>query len=90
MNHDHDEHVTCRELADAMTEYIDDELTPDDRKLIEEHLGKCGGCHNYLEQMQRTIDTVGSLRGQAPPPETKAKLLGLFRQWKADRGGDNC
>jgi anti-sigma factor RsiW len=86
MNHGHEEHVNCRELADAITEYIDDELTPQDRQLIDRHLGMCGGCKNYLEQMEATVATVASLRGSSPPPETKQKLLGLFRKWKNERG----
>ena len=82
MKHDHEDHVTCRELAEAMSEYIDDELTPEERKLIDTHLGLCGGCKNYLDQMQATIDAVGRLRGEPPPEETKQELLGLFRAWK--------
>ncbi len=85
MSHEDHDHLRCRKLAESMTAYIDDDLTPDDRLLIDKHLGECGGCHNYLDQMQHTIDTIKALRGSAPAPETRAKLLGLFRQWKQDR-----
>ena len=75
---------SCRELAEAMTEYIEDALTPADRVLIDKHLAMCRGCRNYLDQMERTIDAVQACGHREVPTETKERLLDLFERWKEE------
>ena len=61
---DHDREavsLTCRELVDLVTEYLEGALPPSDRARFDEHLAACGGCTAYLDQMRRTLVLVGSL-----------------------------
>jgi anti-sigma factor RsiW len=74
--------MTCRELVEVITDYIEGTLPDDDRRRFEEHLGECPYCVSYLEQMRATIDTLGELREESLAPEVRNELLEAFRGWK--------
>ncbi|HEX2036305.1 MAG TPA: zf-HC2 domain-containing protein [Chloroflexota bacterium] len=75
--------LTCRELVELVTEYLEGVLPAGERTRFEAHLADCPGCRNYLQQMRRTIDTLGRLSEDSLPEEAKQKLLAAFRSWKA-------
>jgi anti-sigma factor (TIGR02949 family) len=77
--------LTCMELVDIVTEYLEGTLPPEDRSRFEEHLATCEGCSIYLDQMQQTIRVVGSLSEDAIPADARVELLRAFRGWKATR-----
>lgn len=78
----HSEDLTCKELVELVTEYLEDSLPPRLRAQFEEHLAVCPGCTTYLEQMRQTIRAMGELTEDSLEPETLEKLLALFRNWK--------
>ena len=75
--------LTCKELVELVTEYLEDTLAPQERMRFEEHLGACPGCRTYLDQMRQTIRTLGRLTEETIDPRARQELLQLFRQWKA-------
>jgi anti-sigma factor RsiW len=77
--------LTCKELVELVTDYLEDALSPRDRARFEAHLAICSGCRAYLDQMQTTIDSLGSLPEESLTSEARDQLLATFRQWK--RGG---
>jgi anti-sigma factor RsiW len=76
------EQLSCQELVELVTDYVEDALSPDDRARFEEHLGICDGCRSYVEQMQATVRVVGRLRPEDLGPEAEQMLLAAFRDWK--------
>ena len=74
--------MTCRELVDVITGYIEGTLPAADRARMEAHLEECPSCRTYLQQMRDTIGALGSLREQQLAPETRAGLLEAFRGWR--------
>jgi anti-sigma factor RsiW len=74
--------MTCRELVEVITDYLEGALSDDDRRRFEEHLEDCPYCVNYLDQMRLTIATLGELREDSVSPETRAELLEAFRGWR--------
>jgi anti-sigma factor RsiW len=74
--------LTCKELVDIVTDYLEGRLPPDARTRFERHLATCDGCTNYLDQMRRTIDLTGRLTEESIDPETERALLQIFRRWK--------
>src|SRR4051812_45684181 len=47
--------LTCRELVELVTDYLEDALGAGDRARFEAHLRACEGCSAYLGQMRSTI-----------------------------------
>ena len=72
--------LTCQQVVELVTAYLDDGLSPEDRERFEQHLVSCSGCRNYLEQMRRTIETTGRVQLELPA-ELEEKLLEAFRGW---------
>jgi anti-sigma factor RsiW len=76
------DHLTCEELVELVTDYLDGALPPKERVRFEEHLVYCPGCIYHLEQMRRTIALTGRLTEEAIPPPVTEQLLASFREWK--------
>lgn len=74
--------VTCQELVETVTAYLEGMLGPAERASFEAHLAVCEGCRTYLEQMRRTITAVGTLREDSLSMSDRERLLDLFRTWK--------
>lgn len=74
--------LTCRELVEIITDYIEGRLTLWQRLRIQFHLGMCGHCRTYLRQMRATRNALGSLPPVAVPAEVRDELLERFRQMK--------
>ena len=76
------EHISCQEVVELVTDYLDRTLPADEAALFEQHINFCDGCDWYLEEMRTTISTVGRITEEQVPPETRDKLLTAFREWK--------
>jgi len=76
------DHMTCKEVVELVTDYIEGMLSDDLRVQIERHLMGCEGCTNYIEQMRQTIQMTGRVREEDLLPEQKDDLLKLFHNWK--------
>lgn len=73
--------LTCHEVVELITDYLEDALPAKDRRRVEQHLAICQGCANYLEQMRETIELTGILSEDQIPEEQKQQLLDAFRGW---------
>jgi predicted anti-sigma-YlaC factor YlaD len=74
--------LTCKELVELVTNYLEGRLSAQERVRFEEHLGLCLGCHTYLDQVRTTIALTGSLTEESIPPQARDTLLETFRNWK--------
>jgi predicted anti-sigma-YlaC factor YlaD len=79
------EEMTCQELVELVTEYLEGGLHPDDVARFETHLEECEGCRTYLDQMRKTVAAAGSLSEKSLTPDMRDRLLGTFRNWKDRR-----
>jgi anti-sigma factor RsiW len=75
-------HLSCRELVELVTAYLEGELPAGARKRFEAHLSQCDGCSVYLEQMRTTIRLSGMLGVEDVSPEAEQALLRAFRGWR--------
>jgi anti-sigma factor RsiW len=77
------EQLSCQELVELVTGYLEGALPEPDRASFEHHLAGCTGCREYLEQMRATIELTGSLTPADLSPDAEQTLLAAFRDWKA-------
>ena len=78
------EALSCQELVELVTDYLEGALSAGDLRRFEEHIAGCDGCTEYLAQFRRTIELVGRLTPDDLTPEAEAELLGLFRSWRSE------
>jgi anti-sigma factor RsiW len=75
--------LTCKELVELVTAYLDDALPPDERRRFEEHLAACEFCTEYLRQMRLTIGVLGRLPEESISSEALAELQNAFRSFRS-------
>jgi anti-sigma factor RsiW len=66
--------ITCRELVELVTSYLEGALDEPTLNQVEEHLVMCDWCVTYVEQMQATIDALATL----PPEPVPGRLLDVL------------
>lgn len=77
--------LSCNEIVELVTEYLEGTLSANDRARFEEHLQSCEPCRIYLEQMRQTIRALGRLPAESISEHAKQVLLQAFRNWKKNR-----
>jgi anti-sigma factor RsiW len=82
------EDMTCRELVELVTAYIEDALDPDDRAVFADHLAICKNCTTYVEQIRLTILAAGEVTEDTLDPAARDGLMRAFRGWQ--RRGDGA
>jgi anti-sigma factor RsiW len=80
--------LSCKELVELVTNYLEDRLSASDRARFEMHLSYCAWCRVYLAQMRETVQLAGRLSEEDLPATSKEDLLRVFRGWKRERGGE--
>jgi len=54
--------------VDRLSSWLDDELAPDERTLLDAHLGECAGCHKALAELRAVVSQARALP-ERPPAE---------------------
>lgn len=70
--------VTCREVADFLAAFLDEEMPTAQRRIFEAHLAICPACVDYLESYKETIRLSKTLcddPGLPAPPEVPEDLI---------------
>jgi anti-sigma factor RsiW len=73
--------LTCKDLVELVTDYLDGALTAGELERFEEHLVYCGPCVTHVEQMRETIRVAGALSEDDLDPAVADELLSAFRGW---------
>jgi anti-sigma factor RsiW len=53
--------MTCQELVELVSAFIDGELDPVTERRLVDHVAICDGCGNYVDQFKQTIGALGAL-----------------------------
>jgi anti-sigma factor RsiW len=77
--------LTCQELVELVTDYVEGMLSARERARFERHIGGCPHCTIYLDQMRVTIRTLGRLPEETVSPAAREALLDAFHEWKRER-----
>jgi anti-sigma factor RsiW len=75
--------LSCRDVVEMVTDYLEDALPPEVRLRVELHLAMCPGCLAYLDQMRATLRVLGTLSEAPLEPAVREQLLRAFRDWTA-------
>jgi anti-sigma factor RsiW len=76
------EQLSCQELVELVTDYLEGALSPREHERLERHIETCDGCRAYVEQMRQTIELTGALTVDDVSPEAELALLEAFRAWR--------
>jgi anti-sigma factor RsiW len=74
--------MSCKELVELVTDYLEGALLPDDGAHFEAHLALCPPCVEYVAQIERSIAVVGAAWRDVERDAVAPELLELFRDCK--------
>jgi anti-sigma factor RsiW len=80
------EDLSCRELVELVTDYLEGALPAELHERFEHHIARCSGCATYLQQMRATIRVTGTLTPESVSPEAVEALVEAFRGWPKTPG----
>jgi anti-sigma factor RsiW len=74
--------MPCQDIVEVVTAYLEDALSPADRRRFEEHLETCDACVMYVDQIRETIMLTGrTVQVEGLPPDLREDLRAAFRTW---------
>jgi anti-sigma factor RsiW len=82
--------ISCQEVVELVTDYLEDDLDPAVRAEVEAHLALCEGCDTYVEQLRDTIRRLGHVRAENLSARAQEDLLSAFRTFRAGRDVDGA
>ena len=77
--------LSCREIVQLATEYLEGALAADERMRFERHIAICPPCRGFLAQMRETRRLSLDVTEESLSPEARDALLGAFRDWERER-----
>ena len=72
--------LSCKELTELATDYLEKDLPWHERLRVQVHLSMCRHCRRYLDQMCKVIALLRRLPIEPVPPNLLEKLLPQFRE----------
>jgi anti-sigma factor RsiW len=75
--------LTCRELVELVTDYLDGALPPDRHAEVVAHLEVCEHCLRYLAQLQTTRHVLATVPSPTLSAEQRSAAVDAFQQWCA-------
>jgi len=75
--------LSCRELVELVTDYLEGALPPRDHARFEAHVAGCANCAAYVRQMRETVALLGTLPADTLSLEAEHELRVAFRGWRA-------
>lgn len=79
--------LSCGQALDRLSDYLDDELAPDARLAVEDHLRGCDGCARFGGELRATVVALRDhlLASPAPPSRLRQRLADAI---DGDRSGE--
>lgn len=71
--------ISCQDVVELITDYLEGTLPADEVAAVEHHLALCPGCEHYLTQMRATIAALGHVPVETLSPQAQDELLEAFR-----------
>jgi len=73
--------LTCREMTELVTEYLEGKLNWRDALCFQLHLSMCRHCHTYLRTMKETVRLLGTLSPTRSRARRRMPDCGGFHEW---------
>ena len=75
--------IRCEDVLREISNYLDQDVTPELRRQIEEHLSACDHCHVLVSTTRKTLSLVaGSKVFEIPTAVSQRLIERLAEQWR--------
>lgn len=77
--------MTCKEMVEHLSDYLDGDLDAALKETIEAHGGECPPCRAFIRTLRRTVEAVRSLPREPLPPAARRALARALRNARPRR-----
>ncbi len=77
--------ISCREVVELVTAFLDGALDEHERARMEAHLELCPPCVEYVEQIRVTARVAAVSAAELELHPDRARLLDAFKEFKTSR-----
>jgi anti-sigma factor RsiW len=77
--------ISCREVVELVTAYLDGALSASDLARMEAHLERCPPCVEYVDQIRMTAHVAAVATAELELRPDRATLLDAFKEFKTSR-----
>jgi hypothetical protein len=78
--------MTCKKIADRVTDYYEGALSSSEAREIETHLEICEKCRMHFEHMRQLISAMGKLPEKPRlSPNSRAHIMEAFREYHSQQ-----
>src|SRR5262245_25846553 len=74
------------EWTEKLSEYLDDELSPGERRAVEEHLAVCTECARALDELRQVVQKARELVARPPASDLWTGIEGALDTPRGARG----
>lgn len=67
--------LTCKEIINLLSDYIDGHLSPDICEAIEQHMAECHNCYVIVDSLRKTVILYRQLEPPEMPSDVEARLF---------------
>jgi hypothetical protein len=72
-------HVDCRQVADLLGDYVDEQLSGDLKTAVDSHMTMCAPCIAFLKQYRFAPQAARAVLLKAVPVELEDRLMSFLR-----------
>lgn len=73
----------CREFVERLSRFLDNDLTPAERRAVLEHLRRCSCCDDFVESLRRTVRLCRDAGERPLPAAVRARARARIRRLMA-------
>lgn len=66
--------LKCRDVGGLLSDYLNGELDPQEKKEVDEHLRDCPPCEAFLKTLRRTVELAKEFKQEEIPEELRSRL----------------
>jgi predicted anti-sigma-YlaC factor YlaD len=71
--------MSCMLIRELFSAYLDNALSLDKKKRVDEHIKVCSACNSELQQLKSMINILNNIENPAAPAGFSAELLNKIR-----------
>ncbi len=78
---------TCKDIKNLLPAYLEDALSSEEKKHVEEHLAGCFSCRQDIADLKKATDFLHNLEEVEPPPFFEQRIMAAIREEKKQKQG---
>ncbi|NTW17795.1 MAG: DUF2275 domain-containing protein, partial [Syntrophaceae bacterium] len=77
--------TTCKGVNNLLPAYLEEALSPEEKKRVEEHLASCSHCRQDVVDLKKALGLLQNIEEVEPPPFFEQRIMAAIREEKKQK-----